>query len=129
MPEEGTPLYNPHGTAPGFIVTGEENRATVIALPGPRREWRPMYEKYVEPFLRERFHPTGRLFTKTIHTIGLPESTIGEKVKSCFDREENVNITLLAKPGNVDVRINVEGKPEHEAKKIAEALALSLIHI
>ncbi len=50
--EGATILPNGNGTAPGMMIT--EGRCTVVMLPGPPREMRPMFQGTVEPVLRER---------------------------------------------------------------------------
>jgi nicotinamide-nucleotide amidase len=46
-------LPNPNGTAPGF--SGGLGKSFLVALPGPPREMRPMFDDEVVPLLRERF--------------------------------------------------------------------------
>jgi competence/damage-inducible protein CinA-like protein len=49
LPEGCIPIENPVGTAPGFIV--EDERGTIITLPGVPREMRYLMEDTVIPYL------------------------------------------------------------------------------
>ena len=45
-------IDNQNGTAPGLIVTTEDNKK-IILLPGPPNELKPMFEEAVFPYLKE----------------------------------------------------------------------------
>lgn len=54
IPAGFAPLRNAHGTAPGFTGTLPDG-AVVVALPGPPRELRPMFEGAVRGLIRRTF--------------------------------------------------------------------------
>jgi len=120
VPEGATVLYNDWGTAPGFLVEGRDGRATLAALPGPPRELRPMFERYLEPYLVERFRPAERFVVLTLHTIDLPESEINAKVRDLFDADPSIGLALLAAEGKVDIRLTARGA---DNDKVRRALA------
>jgi nicotinamide-nucleotide amidase len=66
IPEGFTIIENRGGTAPGFM--GKIRSTTVVALPGPPREMRPMFSEQVLPLVRPEFsgsatgNITGSLF-------------------------------------------------------------------
>ncbi|MEO6223486.1 MAG: competence/damage-inducible protein A [Vicinamibacterales bacterium] len=70
VPRGAVVLPNPNGTAPGLWV--EIGSGIVIALPGPPRELRPMYENHVLARLRERCGDV-LLRRRTIRTTGRGE--------------------------------------------------------
>ena len=47
LPDDSVVLYNEYGTAPGCII--EKNGKIAAMLPGPPREMRPMFDKYLYP--------------------------------------------------------------------------------
>ena len=52
VPEGCKVMYNHNGTAPGIIMEGKGK--TLIMLPGPPRELKPMFEEYAIPFLKSK---------------------------------------------------------------------------
>lgn len=121
IPEGARTLYNDWGTAPGFVLEGDaDRRATLIALPGPPREMRPMFERWVEPYLLERFRPSDRLLTLTIHTVNLPESDINAHIHDLFNADPAVNVASLAKTGKVDIRLTARCDSDDKALRVLE---------
>ena len=53
IPEGATPVANPNGTAPSFIV--EDPRGVVFALPGVPFELKWLFDNEVVPYLTKRF--------------------------------------------------------------------------
>ncbi|OGS32554.1 MAG: competence/damage-inducible protein A [Elusimicrobia bacterium RIFOXYC2_FULL_34_12] len=107
-------IQNSIGTAPGQILEVEDKY--LILLPGPPRELKPMLENTVMPFLKERFEK-GILKVKILHTTGMPESTVDEKIRKIIDTEMEleggeISFSILAKHTGVDVKMLVSGKDE-----------------
>jgi nicotinamide-nucleotide amidase len=117
IPEGAQVFYNEWGTAPGFLIEGSDCVATLVALPGPPRELRPMFERWVQPYLIERFRPSERHLVLTIHTIDLPESEINAKLQGLYDSDPMVNIGLLAEQGKVDIRLTAHGSDEDKVRR------------
>jgi nicotinamide-nucleotide amidase len=112
LPRGAIVLDNDEGTAPGFYLRPAVNtvRATLLALPGPPREMRPMFEHGGAPLVLEDFAAGRRVRrTLTFHTIGLAESWIDQRVRDCFDADARVNFALLAALGKVDIRLTLMG--------------------
>ena len=55
VPQGAKVLPNDHGTAPGLAL--QTGLGWLILLPGPPRELRPMYTRYVAPLLSEELPP------------------------------------------------------------------------
>lgn len=113
VPEDSITLYNYWGTAAGFIIEGG-NLATIIALPGPPREMKPMFAEAVIPYLKDKF-PTGR-FSKilTLHIINRSESDLNQKIENLFKTDDDLILALLVKDGYIDVRLTGYGNSEEE---------------
>ncbi|MCX8037448.1 MAG: competence/damage-inducible protein A [Candidatus Sumerlaeia bacterium] len=110
VPRGARVLYNEWGTAPGFILEDCEGRATLIALPGPPRELQPMFDRWVRPWLLERYKPDTQLATLTLHTMDLPESQINAAIADLFHADPDVYVGLLAAGGKVDIRLTARGR-------------------
>ena len=138
-------LINHAGTAPGQILeipTGNRQLAIgntadcplptariIVLLPGPAREMRPMLEKQVLPFLKNRF-VRGAVETREYHWAGVPESEVDQRLRplisSCHpersegsksqilrsaqnDSNVSLDYTILAGLGLVDFYITSRG--------------------
>ncbi len=76
VPKGAEVIPNPNGTAPGLILC--RNGKTVILLPGPPTEFRPMFSEKVLPLLAEM--QTGSVLTKCYHLCGIGEAEIEERM-------------------------------------------------
>lgn len=107
-------LPNAVGTAPGWLV--EKNGKTIIALPGPPREMKKMWEEQALPRLT---FPESFLFTRTFKTLGLGESAVAEKLGD-LTRSFNPSLATYAKKDGVHVRVAAKGKNQAEAAVLAQ---------
>ena len=67
LPEGATPVENPVGTAPCFIV--EKDGHSVFVLPGVPREMKYMTETRVLPWLREKLGDSSIILSKTLRDV------------------------------------------------------------
>ena len=113
-------LENKNGTAPGLWIDAERNH--IVLLPGPPSELMPMFEESCVPRLRKL---TGglALSRRIFRTTGLPESALDARIAPIYLKHRNVQTTVLAKPGQVDVRLTASGKSEAEADGTVQTLA------
>jgi nicotinamide-nucleotide amidase len=96
-------IANPNGTAPGWWV--ERQGRVIVALPGPPREMRPMWQESVLPRLMER--GLGReLEVRTFRTTGIGESLVVDRLGSDVMSAGNPIVTTYARQEAVDVRIS-----------------------
>jgi nicotinamide-nucleotide amidase len=121
LPIGSRPLDNPNGTAPGFIAFADDGKF-VACMPGVPAEMKPMLHSKVVPFLRERFGAAETILTRTIHTIGLGESEIDNRIGDLFRSCENPKIAVLAHDFRVDVKIMAKAS----TTAAAEAMILPL---
>jgi nicotinamide-nucleotide amidase len=109
-------LDNPIGTAPGWIVT--KDGKTIIALPGPPREMKKMWEEQALPRLQ---FPESFLFARTFKTLGLGESGVAEKLGD-LTKSFNPSVATYAKKDGVHVRVAAKGKSQLEATTLAQSV-------
>jgi len=121
VPEGCIPLYNFPGTAPGFIIHEKERKKALIALPGPQREWMPMFESTVTEFLKAWFPTDMYIETLTLRTINIPESKINEQISPLFGAITGVTLGLLAKPGKVDIRATACASTREETHDLLQS--------
>ncbi len=112
-------LENRNGTAPGLWIVSEKNK--VILLPGPPSELEPMFDNTCVE--RLRVLAGGVAIAKRIYrTTGLAESALDARIAPIYGKYRNPETTILAKPGQVEVRLTARGKNEQEAEKAAQEL-------
>ena len=104
VPEGGEPLDNPRGTARGLWI---EDRDRMIALlPGPPRELKPMFHEQVLPRLQRRVSAT-RMFHRELRVTGLGESHVDSLAGPVYTRYPEVQTTVLASPGEVQIHLRM----------------------
>ena len=119
-PDRGGIIPNLNGTAPGLLgsvqsITGHE--CDVFCLPGPPKEMIPMFEAHVVTRLRL---PEGRTVrTRVLHSFGLGESDLAQRLGSLMHRGRTPLVGTTASGGVVSIRLRYEG---HASPADAEAL-------
>ena len=118
IPKGAQALYNQRGTAPGVLL--REKGKTVVMLPGPPSEMRPMFLDQVAPVLADM---TGRvLHSVYLETFGIAESALGEMLDDELSGE-NPTVALYAKPGRVEIRITASAENRRAAEKLCQPMA------
>ncbi|MBL8761714.1 MAG: competence/damage-inducible protein A [Phycisphaerae bacterium] len=129
-PSRGSLLENKHGTAPGLFSTIESasHRCDVFCLPGPPREMMPMFDASVRPALRP---PEGRVIhTRVLHSVGLGESDLAQRLGPLMDRSNVPLIGTTASGGIVSIRIRYEGEaPRERARALVDAAAEKVMQL
>ncbi len=115
LPEGCIPIENPVGTAPAFIV--EDERGTIITLPGVPREMRYLMKNAVIPYLQKRLGRQDVLVTRILRTVAVGESRI-DQVISDLETSANPTVGLSAHPGQTDVRIVAKAPTQAEAEAL-----------
>jgi nicotinamide-nucleotide amidase len=127
VPEGATILANPRGTAPGLWI--ESKQRIVVLLPGPPRELKSMFEAEVESLLARRA-PSLRLHHRDLRVAGLPESDLDQRIAPIYKTYSDVETTLLASPGEIEVHFRIWSADSAEANRRLDELerhiALSL---
>jgi nicotinamide-nucleotide amidase len=104
------PLPNPNGSAPGWFVTGPDGHI-IVALPGPPREMRPMWDDEALPRLRG-IGLGADTAVRTLRLTGIGESQVAEILGDALLREPNPEVATYARVEAVDVRISAVGGPD-----------------
>jgi nicotinamide-nucleotide amidase len=123
VPKGAIPVENPVGTAPAFIV--EVGERSIIALPGVPREMEYLLQNKVIPYLQERYGISGVIKARVLHTSGVGESQIDERIGD-LERLCNPTVGLAAHAGQVDVRITAKAETEQKANLLINELETEL---
>ena len=103
VPSSCKVVRNPFGTAPGMIF--EKNNSTIISLPGVPFEMQQLFEEQITSELKRIFDfPTKCI--RFIHTLGIPESILAEKLKN-FEANLPSNIKMAYLPSPEDIKIRL----------------------
>jgi nicotinamide-nucleotide amidase len=117
VPQGSRAIENPRGTAPVFIV--EDERATLIALPGVPSEMRFLYATVVLPYLRDERNIRDVILVRTLHAVGLSESVIGERIADLM-LADNPDVGISAKRARYEIRIAAHGQSQAEAQALID---------
>lgn len=116
IPEGAIVLDNDNGTAPGLIV--EADNLSVILLPGPPNELKPLFEGKVVPYLKKRSPFT--ICSAMVKLIGVGESRAETMIKDMIDGQTNPTIATYAKTGECDIRVTARAANEAEAMELID---------
>ena len=113
IPDGAKVVKNPNGTAPAFIMEGET--ATVICLPGVPFEMKWLMTNEVIPYLQRRFDLRETIHYRVLKVIDMGESAVDDKIGHLIAESSNPTVGVLARPGQVDVRIASRAESTEEA--------------
>jgi nicotinamide-nucleotide amidase len=119
VPEGAEVLENPRGTAPGLWL--EDQGRMIALLPGPPRELKPLFREQVLPRLQRRA-PSVRMFHRELHVTGLGESHVEERIRPIYTRYAEVNTTILAVPGEIQIHLRRWGADAEEANRTLDEI-------
>src|SRR5262250_1964476 len=114
VPEGAEPLNNPRGTAPGLWL--EDGDRMIALLPGPPVELKPLFLEQVLPRVMRRVSGV-RMFHREIRVTGLGESMVDSRIQGVYKRYADVNTTILAAPGEVQIHLRMWTGDEAQAQK------------
>ena len=119
VPRGATPIENPVGTAPVFIV--EHEGKYVISLPGVPREMKHLMETRILPWLREKTGGEWIILSKTLRTCAIGESQVDAMITD-LEESSNPTVGLLAHPGQTDVRVTTKARTRAEAEELIKTM-------
>jgi nicotinamide-nucleotide amidase len=119
VPEGAEVLENPRGSAPGLWL--EDKGRFVALLPGPPRELKPMYQEQVLPRLEKRRSGI-RMFHRELRVAGMGESAVEQRIKPIYTRYSDVNTTILAAPGEIQVHLRLWTEDAVRAQKTLDEI-------
>jgi competence/damage-inducible protein CinA-like protein len=116
-------LENPRGTAPGQRVDADGK--TVVLLPGPPGEMRPMFDAQVLPVLRAR-SGGAVLKTRILRIASMGESEVEQIIAPLYKTFANPKTTILGGAGQVELQLTASGSSPEAAEAAIETLARGL---
>ena len=111
--EGSTILPNDNGLAIGNYVKGPMSH--YLILPGPPSEFIPMVKQTVLPLIAKMAGVNHTIQSKTLHFVGIGESTLADKLANIIDNQTNPTFALYFKPSDVTVRITAKAQSKTEA--------------
>lgn len=118
-----TLLENNNGTAPGQMV--QQGDCTVVLLPGPPREMKPMFTEQIAPVLRQRVGDVFILRHK-LSIYGLTESKTDELAAPVYLEYSNPTTTILFKDGQIELHLTAQAATAAAAQGLLDELAAKL---
>jgi len=126
FPLEASILRNPLGSAPGMYLN--KNGKIIILLPGPPREMKPMLINEALPLLVRDFGADCRkAYMRTIKVLGPGESQVDEMLTEVIEDPRGCSLALLAKDGEVHVKVTAEGTDEASSQVILNELSGKIV--
>jgi nicotinamide-nucleotide amidase len=118
-----TVLQNDNGTAPGQWITGksEGKEKIVVLLPGPPHELKPLFENAVIERLRAKV-PRQFIAARVLKITGMGESACDARIAPIYKRYEDVNTTILAGPGEIQLHVRTQKLTAVEANQRVDEL-------
>lgn len=113
-------LDNPNGSAPGMYV--EHEGRSVVLLPGPPREMKPMFESLVKPRIAAKAGDV-RVVRRMLRVSGLGESAVDEKIAPVYRQYTNPQTTILFNRSEIEIHLTAQAKTEQEAELLLDGLA------
>jgi len=122
--EGATVLPNVNGTAPGQWLSGkfEGREHIVILLPGPPHELKGLFESECRERLREKL-PEAHIATRVLKIAMLGESHVDARVSPIYKRYAEVQTTILAGAGEIQLHFKSRGQSKDEAQARVDEVA------
>ena len=131
LPRGTEMIENTAGTAPGIYCNyqsgDQKTLCQIFIMPGVPKEMKIMFERSVAPRLTRAetgpADPTsfgGVILSKTLHTFGLGESAIAEKLGDLMRRDRNPSVGTTVSDGYVSLRINAYFATRDQAQRELE---------
>jgi nicotinamide-nucleotide amidase len=114
---EGATVLDPVGTAPGLVVPpARADGPTVVVLPGPPRELKPMWEtaRATDAF-RAATAAATTYRTRVLRLFGIPESAIADTLRTAADTGlslQALEVTTCLRRGEIEVSTRYEPAAE-----------------
>jgi nicotinamide-nucleotide amidase len=112
LPRGTQMIENTAGTAPGIYCNYQsgdtKTLCRIFIMPGVPKEMKIMFERSVRPRLGGDGSAGGVILSKTLHTFGLGESAIAERLGDLMRRDRNPSVGTTVSDGYVSLRINAQ---------------------
>ena len=122
--EGASVLPNSNGTAPGQWLAGQFDgrEHIIILLPGPPHEMKALFEGEVRERLRAKV-PPAHLFVRTLKVAMLGESAVDARVSPIYKRYPEVETTILAGAGEIELHFKTRAATLEAAQARADEVA------
>ena len=118
IPAGAKVIRNPNGTAPAFMV--ESEKGTIISLPGVPFEMRWLMTNEIIPYLRDKYDIGETIHYRVLKVAELGESAVDHEIGHLIAESSNPTVGVLARPGQVDVRIAARAATVDAANSLIE---------
>ena len=102
-------LHNPAGTAAGmdadYQSADKKTNCRIFVMPGVPKEMKKMFGESILPLLKTEAGDSV-ILSKTLHTFGLGESSVAEKLGDLMARTRNPSVGTTVAGGIVSLRLN-----------------------
>ena len=124
IPQGAAMISNANGTAAGIdatYVSGDQKTVCrVFVMPGVPKEMKAMFTRDVLPHV-SKLGAGAVILSRTLHTFGLGESAIAEKLGDLMLRDRNPSVGTTVTGGVVSLRINARfGSLDEATRKLRE---------
>jgi len=118
-----TVLHNSNGTAPGQWISGRSDgkEKVIVLLPGPPHELESLFESAVLERLRARV-PQQFIARRVLKITGMGESAVDARVAPIYKRFSDVDTTILAAPGEIQLHLRSQASLMESAQKRLDEL-------
>ncbi|MEO6436135.1 MAG: competence/damage-inducible protein A [Tepidisphaeraceae bacterium] len=127
IPRGATMIENTNGTAAGldatFVGGDQKTVCRVFVMPGVPKEMKAMFTRDVLPHV-QRGGGGSVILSRTLHTFGLGESAIAEKLGALMMRQRNPSVGTTVSQGIVSLRINARYPSRDEAQRQLDATVI-----
>jgi nicotinamide-nucleotide amidase len=118
--EGGEVLPNPNGSAPGIYVG--LGAKSLVVLPGPPREMKPMFENFVLPRLLEKAGKV-KVKRKILKITGMGESAVDELISPIYKEYGNVQTSILFNKSEIELHLAARGESGEEINAVHAEMA------
>jgi nicotinamide-nucleotide amidase len=125
IPRGATMIENTAGTAAGIYADfthenpplfGAIQRTQIFVMPGVPKEMKVMFTRDVLPHVRSAAG-AGVILQRTLHTFGLGESTVAERLGPLMKRDRNPSVGTTVANGYVSLRVNARFDSREKAEQ------------
>ena len=131
-------LPNRAGVAPGQRIDDrvpEPRGTTFFLFPGVPRELHALVSDALDPWLAERAEDDAGFDQVEVRVACLPESVVEERIAPVYVRFGDESVSVLARPGEIRLRLRVDGPASDRAARleqmdaaVREALGAAVFH-
>jgi nicotinamide-nucleotide amidase len=128
VPAGAVVIENTKGSAPGLWI--DHDGKTVVLLPGPPRELKPMLASLVEGQLRERA-PGEPLMRRIVRITGRIESDVDQLLQPQYKEWASavppIAATILAQPGAIELHVSAQASSQDVVDRVLESAVQRIV--